>query len=274
MIETHAHIYDSQYDVDLNDMLNRAWNSGIEEIWMPNCDANTVNRMLEIADKEPERCLPMIGLHPCYVNETFEKELRVMEDWLGKRKFIAIGEIGMDLFWDKTYRAQQEEAFLYQCKLAVDHGLWIDIHSREAFAETVTLIERFSNPTLKGIFHCFTGTLDEAKTAIELGFKLGIGGVATFKNGGLDKVLPHLSLEDIVLETDSPYLAPVPYRGKRNEVAYIELVAQKVADLMEVSKRELIEQTTKNAKQVCGRVVIPIPQTGPSYHFSPDASDN
>lgn len=251
MIETHAHIYDSKFEDDLDDMLARAWGVGIEEIWMPNCDSTTIESMLAIADQEPKRCLPMIGLHPCYVNENFEWELKIVEDWLGKREFIAIGEIGMDLYWDKTYVKQQEQAFLYQCQLAMDHGLWIDIHSRNAFHEVVALIEKFGNPHLTGIFHCFTGSLEEAKIAIDLGFKLGIGGVATFKNGGLDKVLPFLEPKDIVLETDAPYLAPVPYRGKRNEVAYIDLVAQKVADLMQISKPELITITTHTARTLC-----------------------
>ncbi len=250
MIETHAHIYDAQYEDDLDEMLQRAWNTGIQQIWMPNCDSTTIGRMLEIADMEPERCLPMIGLHPCYVNENFESELRIIEEWLAKRKFIAIGEIGMDLYWDKTFRAQQEEAFLLQCRLAIENNLWIDIHSRNAFPETAALIEKFADPRLTGIFHCFTGTLDEAQRAINLGFKLGIGGVATFKNGGLDKVLPHLNPADIVLETDSPYLAPVPFRGKRNEVAYIDLVAQKVADLMQTSKTELVRITTRTAESL------------------------
>lgn len=251
MIETHAHIYDPQYSDDLEEMLARAWNTGITQIWMPNCDSATIDGMLRIADAYPQQCLPMIGLHPCYVNENFEAELRIIEDWLGRRRFIAIGEIGMDLYWDKTFRSQQEEAFLYQCRLAIENGLWIDIHSRNAFHETAGLIEKFGNPALKGIFHCFTGTLDEARTAIALGFKLGIGGVVTFKNGGLDKVLPHLAPADIVLETDCPYLAPVPYRGKRNEVAYIDLVAQKAADLMQISKAELVKITTGTALALC-----------------------
>ncbi len=259
MIETHAHIYDPQYENELEEMLTRAWNTGIEQIWMPNCDSSTIGRMLEIADMEPERCLPMIGLHPCYVNENFESELSIIEDWLGKRKFVAIGEIGMDLYWDKTFRSQQEEAFLRQCRLAIETGLWIDIHSRNAFSETAALIEKFGDPGLTGIFHCFTGSLDEARLAIELGFKLGIGGVATFKNGGLDKVLPYLDPADIVLETDSPYLAPVPFRGKRNEVAYIDLVAQRVADLMKMSKAELIAITTKTAHSLISGDYPPAP---------------
>ncbi|HEV7381110.1 MAG TPA: TatD family hydrolase [Dyadobacter sp.] len=247
MIETHAHIYSDDYNDDRELMLERAWNAGIEQIWMPNCDHATIEPMMALADQYPDKCLPMIGLHPCYVKEDFEKELFIVEEWLGKRKFIAIGEIGMDMFWDKTFRAQQEEAFLYQCKLAIKHNIWVDIHSRDAFHETVALIEKLADPSLTGIFHCFTGSLSEAEKAIELGFKLGIGGVATFKNGGLDKVIPYVDIKHLVLETDSPYLAPMPYRGKRNEVSYIELVAQRIGDLKQISKEEVIDATTKNA---------------------------
>ncbi len=250
MIETHAHIYDEKYDEDRTEMLQRAWDHGIEQIWMPNCDHTTIPGMMQLAEKYPDRCLPMIGLHPTYVKEGFEKELQIVEEWLSKHKFIAIGEIGMDLFWDKTFKTQQEEAFLFQCVLARKHNLWIDIHSREAFWETVALIEKFGDSSLTGIFHCFIGSLEEAQKAIELGFKLGIGGVSTFKNGGLDKVLPFIELENLVLETDSPYLAPTPYRGKRNEVAYIDLVAQRIADLKQITKQEVIDVTTKTAKSM------------------------
>ena len=253
MIETHAHIYSDDYINDRTAMLDRAWAAGIEQIWMPNCDHTTIEGMMQLRDQYPDRCLPMIGLHPCYVKDDFENELQIIESWLNKDTFIAIGEIGMDLFWDKTFRAQQEEAFLYQCGLARKHNLWIDIHSRNAFQETIALIERFGDSQLHGIFHCFTGSLEEAKQAIELGFKLGIGGVATFKNGGLDQVIPFIALEDMVLETDSPYLAPVPYRGKRNEVAYMDLVAQKVADLRHTSKEHVITETSKTAKSLLSR---------------------
>jgi TatD DNase family protein len=247
MIETHAHIYDEQYATDRTEMLDRAWQAGIKQIWMPNCDRETIPRMMELAEQYPDRCLPMIGLHPCYVKADFEDELRIIEEWLNRYPFLAVGEIGMDLFWDKTFQAQQEEAFIIQCNWAIEKGLWIDIHSRNAFWETVALIEKIANPALYGIFHCFSGTLEEAQKAVELGFKLGIGGVATFKNGGLDKIIPHIGIENLVLETDSPYLAPVPYRGKRNEVAYIDLVAQRVADLLETTKETVISTTTKNA---------------------------
>jgi TatD DNase family protein len=253
MIETHAHIYSDDYKEDRTQMLERAWQVGIEQIWMPNCDHTTIEGMVALAEEYPGKCLPMIGLHPCYVKEDYEKELSIVEEWLNKFPFIAIGEIGMDLFWDKTFQKQQEEAFLYQCKLARKHDLWIDIHSRNAFWETVALIEKFNDPALKGIFHCFSGTLEEAKKAISLGFKLGIGGVATFKNGGLDQIIPHVNMEDIVLETDCPYLAPTPYRGKRNEVSYIDLIAQRVADLRETTKENVIEATTENALSLLKR---------------------
>ena len=250
MTETHAHIYDEVFAEDREEMLNRAFKQGISEIWMPNCNSETIEGMMNLAIKYPNKCLPMMGLHPCYVKENFEKELYIVEEWLNKEKFIAIGEIGMDLFWDRTFVKQQEEAFLTQCNLAKKHNLWIDIHSRNAFWETVALIEKNADPKLKGIFHCFSGTLEEAQKAIELNFLLGVGGVATFKNGGLDRILPYIDLKYIVLETDAPYLAPVPYRGKRNEPVYLQTIAQKVADLMQVSVEDVIKQTSLNAQKL------------------------
>jgi len=250
IIETHAHIYDEVFAEDREAMLEKAFSEGVAEIWMPNCASETIEGMMALATQYPIQCLPMMGLHPCYVKEDFEKELYIVEEWLNKYKFLAIGEIGMDLYWDKTFQKQQEEAFLIQCQLAKKHNLWIDIHSRNAFWETVALIEKNADPNLKGIFHCFSGDLADAQKAIELGFLLGIGGVVTFKNGGLDKILPHISLENIVLETDAPYLAPVPHRGKRNEPAYLTIIAQKVADMMQVSVEQVIEKTTLNAKSL------------------------
>ena len=268
MIETHAHIYDDAFNEDRTQMLERAFESGITQIWMPNCAHTTTDGMLALATQYPNVCRPMMGLHPTYVKADFEQELYIVENWLDKMtistnnptsidasltdgssvpQFVAIGEIGMDLYWDKTFVEQQKEAFLIQCDLALKHHLWIDIHCRNAFWEVVELIEKVGDTRLTGIFHCFTGTLEEAQKAIDLGFKLGIGGVATFKNGGLDKVLPYIDMKHIVLETDSPYLAPVPYRGKRNEVAYVPLIAQRVADLMQVSVEMVASQTTANA---------------------------
>jgi len=252
IIETHAHIYDEGFNEDMEQMLSRAFEAGVEQIWMPNCNHETIDSMMALAMAYPDKCLPMIGLHPCYVKEDFEKEIQIIEDYLAKEKFIAIGEIGLDLYWDKTFFAQQQEAFLQQCALAKKHNLWIDIHSRNAFWETVELIEKNADPNLKGIFHCFTGTLEEAQKAVELGFLLGIGGVATFKNGGLDQVIPHISIDKLVLETDAPYLAPVPYRGKRNEPSYLPLVAQKIADWHQCDVSVVLEKTTQNAKALLG----------------------
>lgn len=252
IIETHAHIYDEQFAEDRNEMLEKAFSNGISEIWMPNCNSETIDGMMALAGQFPEKCLPMIGLHPCYVKEDFEKELYIMEEWLVKHKFLAIGEIGMDLYWDKTFVNQQEQAFLTQCQLARKHNLWIDIHCRDAFWETVKLIEKNGDSELKGIFHCFSGGLEEAHKVIELGFLLGIGGVVTFKNGGIDKLIPEIDLKHIVLETDSPYLAPAPHRGKRNEPSYLTLVAQKIADLKQMSIEDAIRITTENALRLKG----------------------
>ncbi len=247
MIDTHAHIYAPEFAVDQADMLDRAFENGLSHIFMPNIDHTSVEGMLELEANYPKQCLPMMGLHPCYVKQDFEKELYQVEDWLNKRKFVAVGEIGLDFYWDTSFRSQQEEAFRAQVRLAQRHQLPIVIHCRNSFHETVALLEELAIPNLKGIFHCFTGNLDEARKAIEMNFLLGIGGVATFKNGGLDKVLPEVELQHLVLETDSPYLAPLPYRGKRNESGYLPLIARRVADLKQISLEKVVEQTTSNA---------------------------
>ena len=253
LIDTHAHIYDSQFDDDRDEMLQRAENGQISQIWMPNCARETVSGMMALADQYPDRCLPMMGLHPAYVTDTFEDELAAVEDLLNRNAFMAVGEIGLDFYWDMTYVDQQFIAFETQLRWAAAQKLPVSMHTRSghggrnAFAEAADLIEKLDLPALTGIFHCFVGTLDEANRAIDLGFKLGIGGVSTFKNGGLDKVLPHVGLEHLVLETDAPYLAPVPHRGKRNEPAYLQLIAQRLADLKQVSIDDVARHTTANA---------------------------
>ncbi|GAB3509258.1 TatD family hydrolase [Emticicia fontis] len=254
MIETHAHIYDDQFDEDRDIMLKRAFEAGVKQIWMPNCDPETIAGMLALEQQYPGICLPMMGIHPCYIKENFEEALNIVENWLEQRTFPMIGEIGIDFYWDLNFVPQQEEAFIAQLRLAQKYNLPICIHSRNskdgslnAIVRCIELIEQFGWSDLKGIFHCFSGNLEEAKRVIGLNFLLGIGGVATFKNGGMDKVLPSIDLKNIVLETDSPYLAPVPHRGKRNEVAYIELVAQRIAELKQVSFQEVVQQTTENA---------------------------
>jgi len=252
LIDTHAHIYDTQFADDQESMLQQAESQQVSQIWMPNCASETIADMMSLADQYPDRCLPMMGLHPAYVNETVDAELSTVEDQLNRHPFMAVGEIGLDFYWDMSFVDQQFMAFETQLRWAAAQQLPVSMHTRSghdrnAFAEAADLIEKLALPGLTGIFHCFVGTLDEAKRAIELGFKLGIGGVATFKNGGLDKVLPHIGLEHLVLETDAPYLAPVPYRGKRNEPAYIRLIAQRVADLKQVSIDDVARHTTTNA---------------------------
>jgi TatD DNase family protein len=254
MIETHAHIYDEQFGQDRNAMLERAFSAGIKQIWMPNCDHETIDGMLALEKKYPEVCHAMMGVHPCYVKENFEEELNVVEQWLEHRKFILIGEIGLDFYWDLTFVTQQEDVFLRQLALAKKYNLPICIHSRNsknnehnAILRCIELIKQFGWEDLRGIFHCFSGNLEEAQKIIEINFLLGIGGVATFKNGGMDTILPHIDLKHIVLETDSPYLAPVPHRGKRNEVVYIGLVARRIAEIKAIDFDEVVQQTTQNA---------------------------
>jgi TatD DNase family protein len=252
LIDTHAHIYDPQFDDDRDIMLAQTEKQQISQIWMPNCARETIAGMMALAEQYPDRCLPMMGLHPAYVNETVDEELAAVNEYLNRHSFMAVGEIGLDFYWDMTFVEQQFAAFETQLRWASEQKLPVSMHTRSghdrnAFAEAADLIETLALPDLTGIFHCFIGTLDEANRAIAMGFKLGIGGVSTFKNGGLDKVLPHVSLEHLVLETDSPYLAPVPYRGKRNEPAYLRLIAQRVADLKQVSTDDVARHTTANA---------------------------
>lgn len=249
-IDTHAHIYLEEFDDDSADMLARASEAGVERIMMPNIDHTSVDRMMELELKSGGRCFSMMGLHPCSVKKDFEKELYQMENWLSKRKFSAIGEMGTDLYWDKTFWEQQMEAFKIQIGWAKQYNLPIVIHSRDSLDHTIELVEQLKDESLTGVFHCFSGTAEQAKRIFNLGFYIGIGGVATFKNGGLDKVLPLVHMEKIVLETDSPYLAPVPHRGKRNEPAYIPIIAAKVAELKNISLDEVQVITSQNAAKL------------------------
>jgi TatD DNase family protein len=259
-IDTHAHIYDKQFGAERyaggpEGMLQNALNVHVTQVWMPNCDSETIPGMMALAAQFPDQCLPMMGLHPTYVNETMDAELAIVEEQLNQNEFLAVGEIGLDFYWDMTHVDRQFEAFRTQLRWAAERDLFVSMHTRSghnrnAFAEAADVIETLDLPGLTGIFHCFVGTLEEAQRAIQMGFKLGIGGVATFKNGGLDKVLPHVGLKHLVLETDSPYLAPIPHRGKRNEPAYIPLVAARIAELMGVSVEEVAKQTTANARKL------------------------
>lgn len=245
-IDTHAHIYAEEFDGDRQDMMERCRENGIMKIFMPNVDHTSIDKMLDLESRW-EGCHAMMGLHPCSVKKGFERELYIVEEWLSKRKFAAVGEIGTDLYWDKTFWDQQREAFNIQVAWAKSFGLPVVIHCRESLDETIALVEKLQDGKLTGIFHCFGGTVEQAEKITKLNFFLGIGGVATFKKSGLDEVLPQVPLGRIVLETDSPYLSPVPHRGKRNEPAYIPLIGQKTADIKKVSLDEVKEKTTLNA---------------------------
>lgn len=247
MIETHAHIYAEQFMEDIDHVLERSQEAGIEKIVMPNIDHTSIDGMMELEERNPGFCYATMGLHPCSVKKDFEKELYIIEEWLGKREFVAIGEMGTDLYWDKTFKDQQVEAFKIQVEWAKQFKKPIIIHCRESLDLTIDLVESLKTDELTGVFHCFNGSAEQAERIVGLDFYLGLGGVTTFKNAGMDKVVPELDLERIVLETDSPYLAPTPNRGKRNEPAFLELIAQKIADYRQMSLEDLKAQTTSNA---------------------------
>ena len=249
-IDTHTHLYSSKFDSDREEMIERAKTVGVELALLPAIDRSSHEAMLTLEKDHPEFCVAMMGLHPVSVGDNFEEELETVERYLNQREWVAIGEIGMDLYWDKTYQRQQEEAFLRQCEWAIAQDLPISIHARDAIDNLLELIATFDDPRLRGVFHCFTGNETQARRAIDLGFHLGIGGVVTFKNGGLSEILREIPRDRIVLETDAPYLAPAPKRGKRNEAAYLPLIAKKIADLWEASIEEVAAITSENARQL------------------------
>jgi TatD DNase family protein len=249
-IDTHAHINDLVFDQDRDQVIKRSIQAGVSKIYLPNIDMTTIESMLEVEAKYPQTCAAMIGIHPCHILDDFEQQLVEVENWLSKRRFAAIGEVGIDLYRDQSYQIQQQEAFATQIAWAKQYQLPLIIHCRNAFEETLQLLETHQDGSLKGIFHCFSGNLAEAKRIIELGFYLGIGGVLTFKNAGLAEVVGDLVLEHLVLETDSPYLAPAPYRGKRNEPSYLPYVAAHMASIYQVETATVAAITTANAKQV------------------------
>jgi len=247
--DTHTHLYDERLITD-ESQVHRAIGAGVNKMYMPNCDSNTIEGMLRLSDQWPENCLPMMDLHPCYVKNNYKEELAIVSDWLQKRKFHAVGEIGLDYYWDMSYKAQQIQAFEMQIDYALQYGLPIVIHSRESTADCIDIVRGKQNGLLRGIFHCFSGSLEEAEQVVELGFHLGIGGVVTYKKTNLPEIISILPLTQIVLETDAPYLAPIPYRGKRNESSYIPIIAQKVAEIRNISLAEVAEITTANAESI------------------------
>jgi len=252
LTDTHTHIYYETNEVKLAEQLERCAANGITRLFLPNVNSDTVNLVLKLSKAHPNQCFPMLGLHPCDVKENFEEELNSINIALQNQPIYAIGEIGIDLYWDKTFLSQQQIAFKKQIEWAKALNLPIVIHCREAFDEVFDILEEMNDEKLRGIFHCFTGDLAQAQQAINLGFMLGIGGVVTYKKAGLDLVVAQLDLNHLVLETDSPYLAPVPHRGKPNESAYLIHIAQKIAEIKNISLGEVAEITTANSIKVFG----------------------
>lgn len=250
--DTHTHLYSSQFNEDQKEMIQRAKEAGVSRFFIPAIDATYTESMLQLEENFPLDVYLMMGLHPTSVKENYLEELAHVREWIDKKDFYAIGEIGMDLFWDKSFLPQQQEAFRTQIKWAKEKKLPIVIHCRDAFDEIFEILKTEKGDDLRGIFHCFTGTKEQALQAISYNMKLGIGGVATFKNGKIDKFLNEIDIQHIVLETDAPYLAPTPYRGKRNESAFITNVVDKLVDIYGLSFKEISEITTQNSKAVFG----------------------
>ncbi|MFZ0491298.1 MAG: TatD family hydrolase [Salegentibacter sp.] len=252
LTDTHIHLYSEDFNEDREKVISEAMTKGVKRFFLPAIDSTYVNSMYELKEKYPENVFLMAGLHPTHVKENFEEELSFVEEQLRERNFFAIGEIGIDLYWDKTTLEVQQKAFRRQIRLAKKHRLPIVIHCREAFEEVFEVLESEKGDDLFGIFHCFTGNLEQAKKALSYNMKLGIGGVVTFKNGKIDKFISEIPLEEIVLETDAPYLAPTPFRGKRNDPEYLLKVAEKIAELYEMPLEKVAEVTTATSKDIFG----------------------
>jgi TatD DNase family protein len=250
--DTHTHLYSEEFDIDRDEMIQRALNVGVNRFFIPAIDSSYIQKMYALEANYSENIFLMMGLHPTYVKDNYLEELQIVEQELRARKFVAIGEIGIDLYWDKTHLKEQQIAFRTQIKLAKQYKLPIVIHCRDAFDELFEILEEEKSEDLYGIFHCFSGTYEQALQAISYNMKLGIGGVVTFKNGKIDQFLHAINLEHIVLETDSPYLAPIPFRGKRNESSYIVNVVDKLAAIYGVTSEEIAAQTTENSKMIFG----------------------
>ena len=250
LIDTHCHIYSAEFDADRQAMLARAESEGITKMLMPAIDISTHVQMLSLEKEFPGRCLSMMGLHPCSVKENYLGELATVEQHFEKRPFVAVGETGLDFYWDLTHMKQQYEVFQRQIELALNFNIPVVIHSRNSIDECIELVDKNQNGNLRGVFHCFSGSIEQALRITNLNFYLGIGGVLTFKKSGLDTVVDQLGLDHIVLETDAPYLAPVPFRGKRNECSYLKYVAEKLAGIKNIAVEEIAEATAANAKEL------------------------
>ena len=250
-IDTHTHIYLKDFIEDRNEIIQECSIAKVDKLLLPNIDSSTIEEVVKLSKDYKNICFPMVGLHPCYVNQHFKKELAILKPYIDKCNPIAIGEIGIDLFWDKTTYEFQKNAFIEQINWAEEYNLPIVIHARNSYQEIFQILDSLKSDTLRGVFHCFSSNLNDAKHILDYGgFKLGIGGVVTFKNSGLDKVLKEIEIENLVLETDSPYLTPAPFRGKRNKSSYIPLIANKLSDIYEISIEEIGKITSLNAAKI------------------------
>ena len=247
LVDTHCHLFSEEFDADRAEVIERAKSLGVSYFLLPNIDSATIEPLYKTCTDFENVCLPMMGLHPTSVKENYREEMKRIEQELDGRKFIAIGEIGLDYYWDLTFKDQQIEVFRTQLKWAKEKKLPVAIHTRNSFEDAIRIVEEEKDENLRGVFHCFSGTALDAQRAIGVGFYLGIGGVVTFKNGGLDKILPEISISSVVLETDSPYLAPVPYRGKRNESSYLREIVARVSEILDRPAEEIATLTTANA---------------------------
>ncbi len=250
LIDTHTHLYLEDFSADIEEVMQRAKDEGIEKFYLPAIDSTETQNMLNLETRFPGKCFPMIGLHPCSVKENYKEELYKIDTMLRERSFAAIGESGLDFYWDKTFTKEQYESLHTQAEWALQYNLPLVLHTRNAMQETIDVIKTYEGKGLRGIFHCFGGTLEQAEQIIEQNFLLGIGGVVTYKNAGLAEIIKDVDLKHIVLETDAPYLTPVPFRGKRNESSYLVYIAQKLALVKNASVEEVATQTTKNAEQI------------------------
>lgn len=252
LIDTHCHLYSEEFAADIDKVIERAGKQGVEKFYLPAIDSSATEAMLGLENRFPGKCIAMMGLHPCYVKDNYKDELKLVGEWLAKRQFAAIGEIGLDQYWDKTHIKQQEEAFRTQIEWSLQYGLPIVIHTRNAMQETISIVKEYVPGGVRGIFHCFGGSREEAQQIIDAGFYLGIGGVVTYPKSGLSETLQHVSLEHLVLETDAPYLTPIPFRGKRNESSYLQYVIEKIAEIKNVPLEEVAAATTANAQKIFG----------------------
>lgn len=250
IIDTHTHLFNPEFDIDRIEMIARAIDSGVMYMLMPNVDIQSIGSLKKTSNQFPQNCLPMMGIHPCSIGTNYKRELNIIQEELYTLKYIGVGEIGLDLHWDKTFQEQQAEAFIEQCRWANELGLPVSMHTREATPWAIELLRKEKLQNLKGVFHCFSGSVEEAKTIIGMGFSLGIGGVVTYKNSNLKEILSQISLTHIVLETDAPYLAPVPFRGKRNEPSHLIHVVKTLADIYQESTEKICTQTSINAKNL------------------------